>query len=294
MRVLYGLSDLIVFPLFYYALRYRRKLVRRNLAAALPERSQEERAAIERRFYRHLADQFVETVKEMSISHAAMKRRMEFVNLDQVERQLAARQQRHCFLYVGHYCNWEWAASLPLWSTEARDFGQIYHPLHNALLDRLFLHMRERFGVRCIAMKETLRTLLDAHRRGEHTMVGFIADQAPKIEAMHHWTTFLHQETSFFTGAEKIGRKIGAAFYYMEFTRRSRGRYAVRLVPIETDAPTPEQPYPATDAFARMLENDIRCHPHLWLWTHNRWKRTRADRTQWEQRHANRRDNTTP
>ena len=40
-------------------------------------------------------------------------------------------------------------------------------------------------------------------------MVGFIADQSPKLEAMHHWTTFLNHETSFFTGAEKIGRSVG-------------------------------------------------------------------------------------
>jgi len=30
-----------------------------------------------------------------------------------------------------------------------------------------------------------------------------------------------------------------------------------------------------TDAFAQALETRIRREPHLWLWTHNRWKRTR-------------------
>jgi KDO2-lipid IV(A) lauroyltransferase len=30
-----------------------------------------------------------------------------------------------------------------------------------------------------------------------------------------------------------------------------------------------------TDMYFRMLEENIREQPHLWLWTHKRWKRTR-------------------
>ena len=147
------------------------------------------------------------------------------------------------------------------------------------MMDRLFFHIRGRFGATNIAMKETLRVLLHWKREGHSSMVGFIADQAPKIEARHHWTEFLHHDTSFFTGAEKIGGKLGARFFYLEMTRPRRGYYRAELREMHPEAPTPEQPFPVTDAFARCIEQSIRSQPHHWLWTHNRWKRTRQD---WE------------
>lgn len=279
LRLHYFFADVLVFPLVFHILKYRRALVQRNLRDCFPEKSEQERQEIERKFYHWLADYMVETLKEFSISRREMMRRMEFVNLAEVEAEMERSPEQHCFLYLGHFCNWEWVASLPLWSHRSTMFGQIYHPLHSPMMDRLFFHIRGRFGATNIAMKETLRVLLHWKREGHSSMVGFIADQAPKIEAMHHWTEFLHHDTSFFTGAEKIGGKLGARFFYLEMTRPRRGYYRAKLREMHPEAPTPEQPFPVTDAFARCIEQSIRSQPHLWLWTHNRWKRTRQD---WE------------
>ena len=32
-----------------------------------------------------------------------------------------------------------------------------------------------------------------------------------------------------------------------------------------------------TDRYAQLLEEQIREEPELWLWTHNRWKRTKEE-----------------
>jgi len=69
-------------------LKYRRALVQRQLAEAFPTRSAEERAQIERDFYHWFADYVVETLKLMSISPDEMRRRMEMVNLTEVDLQL--------------------------------------------------------------------------------------------------------------------------------------------------------------------------------------------------------------
>lgn len=276
LRVHYVFADVVVFPLVFYGLKYRRALVQRNLCDCFPEKSEQERQEIERKFYRWFADYIVETIKEISISKKEMMRRMEFVNLSEIEEQMAGTPEQHYFLYLGHFCNWEWVASLPLWSQRDTTFGQIYHPLHSPAMDKLFFHIRSRFGATNIAMKETLRVLVNWKREGRSSMVGFISDQAPKIEAMHHWTNFLHHETSFFTGAEKIGQRLGARFFYVEMTRPRRGYYRAELKEMPQKAATPEQPFPLTDAFARCIESSIQAQPHLWLWTHNRWKRTRA------------------
>ena len=196
------------------------------------------------------------------------------VNLTEVDLQLEAEGSPFCFLYLGHFGNWEWVSSIPLWTKADEVCGQIYHPLHNSVMDRLFLHIRGRFGATSIAMKETLRTVLGWKREGRRAMVGFIADQSPKLEAMHHWTNFLNHETSFFTGAEKIGRAVGARYFYVDITRPRRGYYRAEVRELHIDEQS-DSLYPVTDAYARALEESIRRNPELWLWTHNRWKRTR-------------------
>ena len=59
---LYLLSD-IAYPLLYYIIRYRRRLVRENLRYAFPEKSQQELVGIEKAFYRNLCDVFIEAFK---------------------------------------------------------------------------------------------------------------------------------------------------------------------------------------------------------------------------------------
>ena len=294
LRLHYFFADILVFPLVFHVMKYRRELVQRQLAEAFPERSQEERAKIECDFYHWFADYIVETLKLMSISRKELYRRMDFVNLHEVLRELREGEHQFAFIYLGHLGNWEWVSSLPLWSEGGVQFGQIYHPLHSPLMDKLFLHVRGRMGATSIAMKETLRTILTWKKGGEKGMIGFISDQAPKWEAMHHWCDFLHHETSFFTGAEKIGQKVGARYFYLEVTRPHRGEYRAELIELhpnfqdsskanEADQTISAEvsPYPITDAYARALEASIKAHPHLWLWTHNRWKRTKQE---WDER----------
>ena len=81
--VLYALSDMC-FPLVYYIGRYRRGVVRTNLENSFPEKTAAERKSIERDFYRRFCDYAVETVKLISIDEADIRRRMEFVGLDEV------------------------------------------------------------------------------------------------------------------------------------------------------------------------------------------------------------------
>lgn len=280
-KVMYALSDFLLYPLVYHVVRYRRALVRRQLAECFPERSEAERHDIEHRFYHYFCDYIVETIKMMSISSDEMRRRMEIVGLSEAEDTTEACGKMFAFGYLGHYCNWEWLSSFSLYLTRFTA-GQIYHPLRNRAFDQLFLHMRERQGAKCIAMKETLRHILHARRDGRKIFIGFIADQSPKWEAMHQWCDFLHHETSFFIGTEKIGKQVDAVIYYIDLSRPRRGYYRAELKLITTE-PKSTPDYELTDRYAQLLEQSIQREPHLWLWTHNRWKRTRQE---WLRRQA--------
>ena len=128
------------------------------------------------------------------------------------------------------------------------------------------------------AMKQTMRQILEARQKGQAEIIGFIADQSPKWQATHHWTPFLRHQTAFFIGSERIARQVDAALYYVRVTRPRRGYYRAELVLITLNPQSPEldiqSEYPATDRYTQLLEQQIREQPELWLWTHNRWKRT--------------------
>lgn len=267
---LYRLSDLI-YPVLYYVVRYRRRVVRENLNNSFPHLSVSERRRIERRFYRFFCDLAVEVVKFLTISPEEMTRRMRISGGEEMDKELD--NQKFCFLMLGHYANWEWISTVVLWSK--RHCGQLYTPLHNATLDRMFYEMRSRFGGENISKYDALRRILTLKREGTPTHIGFISDQSPRPNSIHDWMEFLHQDTPLFTGAERIGKRVGAAAYFAHITRPRRGYYECTLERLTSDMS--EYPdYELTERYMRRLEQEINEAPHLWLWTHRRWKHKRA------------------
>jgi KDO2-lipid IV(A) lauroyltransferase len=67
--LLYALSDGIYFIL-YYLVGYRKKVVLDNLAKSFPSYSEADRVAIAKKFYRNFCDQWLETIKLLTMSKA--------------------------------------------------------------------------------------------------------------------------------------------------------------------------------------------------------------------------------
>ena len=273
LRVHYVISDAI-YILVYRLVRYRVKLVRKNLADSFPEKSGTELRQIERQFYHWFCDYLVETVKLLTISEKELKRRMVFQGTEIVDEIVASG--RSCAVYLGHYCNWEWITSLPLWVSPKAQCGQIYHALENSEFDRLFLRLRQRMGAVCIPMAETLRRLAYYRQQKQPVVIGYISDQVPFWNNIHHWLTFLHHDTPVLTGTERLARSADHAVLYIDVTRPRRGYYVAEFKLIEPH-PRLTRDYELTDAYFRMLEASIQRAPQYWLWTHNRWKRSHEE-----------------
>lgn len=271
MKVLYVISDVIYFFTFYI-LHYRRRTVWANLVTSFPEREPEDFADIERRFYHWFCDYIVESIKLMTINPEELRRRMVFKGTEAVNQCVDDGQS--IAVYLGHYCNWEWITSLPFWVSEKVQCGQIYHPLENPDFDRLFLKIRQRWGSVCIPMAETLRRIIDFKRQGKPVLIGYISDQAPFWWNIHHWCNFLHHDTPVLTGAERIATKADHAVFYLDVRRIKRGYYEAEFKLI-TREPKKMAEFEITDRYCQMLEESIRRSPEYWLWTHDRWKRTR-------------------
>lgn len=290
---LYRVADAAGF-LVCHVVRYRRRVVRRNLTSSFPEMGMADIRRTERQFYRWLCDYFVETLKLLSISDEQLLRHIEFRGVERLERVFG--EGRNCAAILGHYCNWEWlsATGLAFGNDTARhddtgrqaDTGQagsgqavmglIYHPLYNAAFDRLFIDLRSAHGGVCVPKQDILRYLIGYKRENRRSLFGYISDQSPKWENMHLWVDFLNHDTPVFTGAERIMRKMNDAVFYVDMERPRRGQYVCTFRLIADEAAKTEE-FDITRRFFTMLEASIRRQPAFYLWTHNRWKRGREE-----------------
>ena len=148
----------------------------------------------------------------------------------------------------------------------------IYHPLKSKHIDQLLYHMRTRLGNRLYAMKDTFKGML--RDRNITTATAFIADQTPSNPAAAYWTTFLRQDTPVFTGTAKISQKLKYPVIYVQVQRPKRGYYHIVCETL-TDNPAKMPEDSISEMHTRRLEKDIDARPHLWLWTHRRWKHRR-------------------
>lgn len=273
LRIHYVLSDLL-FWLLYGVVGYRKAVIRKNLRESFPEKSEEELRKIARGYYHFFCDYIVETIKMMTISKENIRRRLTFKGTELVDEIVESGQS--CAVYLGHLCNWEWVTSLPLWVTPKAQCGQIYHPLENKEFDRLFLYSRQRFGATCIAMQDTLREIVNYRSKNQPVVIGYISDQVPFWTNIHHWVDFLHHDTPVLTGTERIAKKVNHAVFFLDVHRVRRGYYEAEFK-LMTREPQKKDDFEITDIYFKLLEESIRRAPEFWLWSHNRWKRTREE-----------------
>lgn len=273
LKILYILSDILFFPMFYIV-RYRRKLVYQNMKDSFPEKSEKEIRRMEKAFYHHFCDYIVETIKLLHISDKETRKRVKFHYTEALQE--IVDNGGSCLMLLGHYGNWEFVPSVTLWMRKGSViFAQIYRPLKNKWFDRFFLKLRGRYHSECIAKQDTLRSILRYKSSGRPSITGFMADQTPSPANIHHWVNFLNHDTPVFTGVEKIAHKVGFSVFYFDVEKIKRGYYSVTIREISKN-PKETEEFEITNKYMEMMETTILRAPEYWLWTHNRWKHKRS------------------
>lgn len=282
--LLYLLSDGL-YLLVYHVVRYRRKIVWKNLSSSFPQKSPAELKKIEQQFYHWFCDYIFETFKLLSISDKTLLQHIEFRGVEELEKCFDNGQD--CAAILGHYCNWEWlsATGLAFHRHQEAVMGLIYHPLRNDPMDWLFIDIRSAHGGVCIKKKHILRYLVEYRQENRRSLFGYISDQTPKWDNIHLWLPFLNHDTPVFTGGERIMRKVDDAVFYVDMSRPSRGHYVCHFRLLSAHA-SQEAENDITRRFFLMLEESICRQPAFYLWTHNRWKRKREDMTTIENNNA--------
>jgi KDO2-lipid IV(A) lauroyltransferase len=262
---LYLISDFL-FVIIYYITGYRRKVVQENLLNSFPEKSEEERRIIERKYFRYLADLIVESIKMITASKKSIRKRVTATNPELIDQYFA--QGRSVMSALGHYGNWE-MADLRLSLYVDKTILIVYKPLTNETFDNFFIKMRSRFGANLIAMKNVMRVMVK--HKNEQIFSAFVADQTPVKHEATYFTTFLNQPTAFFLGIEKLAKLTDPVVIFCDVQRPKRGYYSYTVIPI-TEHPKETTTYEITQAYISCLETMIRREPQYWLWSHRRWK----------------------
>ena len=265
-RLLYAVSDGL-FVLAYRIIGYRKKVVKANLRLVFPEKSEQEIKEITKKFYHHLCDMILESVKSLTISEATMKKRFRFTNVE--ELKTFEKQNKSIVLMCGHYANFEWIFILQRY-VNFKGYA-IYKRLANKYFDRLVKRIRARYNSYLITTKESIPTLIKAKQDGELTMNGFASDQSPKVYKTFHWANFMGIKVPVHTGAEMLAKKLDMAVVFFAVKKVKRGYYETTFSTLADNARNYED-YKITEAFLKLVEQQIHEAPEYYLWTHKRWK----------------------
>lgn len=265
LRVLYLFSDFAYFML-YHVFGYRKEVVMSNLAHALPEKTLEERKKIAAKFYRNFTDNWIETIKLISISKRAMNRRI--TGNYEIFKQIHATGKA-VQLNLGHFFNWE-IMTLHAGISQPYTFLTVYLPQTSKVSDRLLKYIRGRWGNPLISSYEMAREIIPWRKKQYLLALG--ADQSPAISENAYWLYFLHRPTGFAKGPEKFARGQNIPVVMMTTTKPKRGHYHFDYFLLCED-PKSLPDGELMRLYVSHLEKNIQTQPDLYLWSHKRWKR---------------------
>lgn len=265
-RMLYVVSD-FVYLLIYKLLKFRVKVVRRNLNIAFPFKTETEKLTIEKKFYQHFCDLFLEMVKSYGMTEKQMKERMTYTNLEIIKD--SEIKSRTMILMCGHYASYEWLLSLA-YNLEHKPYA-LYSPLSNKYFDRFIQKVRMKHKSYLLSRYQASAEMKKHKDEGLVCCYGFAADQAPNSVKSYR-RPFLGLRVPVFTGAERMGKQLNAVMCFAKIQKIKRGYYQTTFE-ILSENPSQMADYQLTDMFFERLNRQIYDQPEYYLWTHNRFKR---------------------
>lgn len=267
--LLYIISDLL-YVVVYYVVGYRKDVVLNNLRTSFPDESPEKINQLAKGFYKNLLDILVETIKLPTIAPHELQRRLHYTNPELLKSYLSAGQTVICT--GSHQCNWEWVPSAAV--VIGIPVDSVYKTLTNPKMELFMQQVRGSHGAVPTPMKQLPRQL--AIRKDVPRVIALVADQVPDVPEQAYWTDFLHQDTPFYPGTERLARSRNFPVFFLELVRVKRGHYEGTFSPIAVPPYTDLPEGAILETYRNKLETAIRNNPSDWLWSHKRWKHWRS------------------
>jgi KDO2-lipid IV(A) lauroyltransferase len=267
--ILYLFSDVIFFFVFYVA-GYRKPVVYKNLRNSFPEKSNDEINRIAKQFYHHFSDLIIESLKSFSMSEQRLVERYRFMNAGFLNDLY--RQGQTAICVAGHYGNWEWGGVASGTQILHKPVG-FYKPLSNKHIDDYVQRSRVKGRSRLAPITKTSETFNTDW--GEPALYYMVADQSPSSPRLAYWLDFLNQDTAALHGPEKYARIHNLPVIFAWARKVKRGHYTIEFTLLEQD-PSSVKTGEITTRYMKALEKVIREYPQYYLWSHRRWKLSRA------------------
>ncbi|MEX0635757.1 MAG: lipid A biosynthesis acyltransferase, partial [Ferruginibacter sp.] len=216
--ILYRISDLF-YLLAYYIIRYRKKVVFYNLRIAFPEKSEKERIQIAKKFYKNLIDTFIESIKLLSISDQAFKKR---AIIDHTEIHALIAKGKSIQIHCGHQMNWEyvhWAIAREM----TIPWIGVYMTIKNKVVEKLFYKIRN-IGNTILVPKSEFKNRKHEVFSKQYA-IGLFGDQNPGQPITGYWLNFFGKPVPFISGPDKGAIKNNTAVVFVKFVKVKRGYY---------------------------------------------------------------------
>lgn len=266
MRILYLKSDIFFF-IIYYIIGYRKKVVLNNLKLVFKDKSEKELLIIRKKFFKHLMDLMMESIKAFSISEKEILKRYTYKNPELVNKY--AKEGKSIALMGAHQANWEWSTSLPK-VLDINVYGA-YTKLNNAYFEKYVRDSREKFGVFGYKTSEMVRAMQQRVSNKEQGAYILLSDQSPQFHKAYYWRNFFNTKVPVHTGAEMLAKKFDLVVINYVTKKIKRGYYETEFQLI-TAEPKEVDDYKITDAYTKLTEKNISNQPEFYLWSHNRFK----------------------
>ena len=277
-RRLFALLSRVPLPILYRTVgvlswllgsifRYRLNVVTNNLETAFPHWSKATLVRERAKFYRHLTTNTLEILATEQLNDDELRQRVTFDNAELLA-DVSDNFQTSIIVLTLHQGNWEWllqraALEYPI------PLAPVYKKLHNPAADQFMLGLRSLRNAQPVEMRGVAKNFI--RNRRQPRIVAMLADQSPGHRERAHRTTFLHQDTAFYSGAAQLARATGFPVVFADCAPISQGRYHCTLTEI-TRQPKQMDEGAITEQYARLTEQAIQRSPHSWLWTNRRWK----------------------
>lgn len=265
--LLYGIAGLL-YVVLNYVLRYRRKVIDQNLKNSFPDKSDNERSEIRRKYYWHLAQLAAEMLKMLTLPRCILKRRYHCANPEVVNRFFD--EGRSVILISSHYNDWEWMVLSLDMQFKHHGIG-VGKPNSNKTFEKLVNRARTRYGTE-VVFADTVRDVFeDYESKHQPCCYMMLSDQSPSNPKKCYVSDFLNQRSGFIFGAEHFAKKYDIPVVYYQVVKDRIGCYHFELELI-TEKPLETEHGNITKKYIHLLEKTIIEKPQFWLWSHRRWK----------------------
>jgi KDO2-lipid IV(A) lauroyltransferase len=251
--------------------RTTRRRALTGLATALPEKTDEEREAIARAMFLHLAHAAMEVVTIRSYDRDLES----YVGVQGLDLLWEVMGRGKGLIYVpGHLGNWELHARRI--ARSGLDNATIGKASGDPRLTRLVEAFRASGGVKTLWREspDSGRVIIKTLRQGK--ALGILIDQDTKVQNV--FVPFFGKLAATPRAAADLAIRFGASVIVGTSHRRGDGPDAGHLVeltevPFDPNPPDREaEVVRITAECTRVFEEAIRRYPEQWVWMHERWK----------------------